>query len=70
MEGIYMKSRAVKFFKEKGIKRIEGKKVEHYSFYELCGFMKKYNQGEVIKQAIAYFFRIYNKINKGDVNDY
>ena len=44
-----MKSKAVKFFKDRGIRKIEGRKVESYSFYELCGFMKKYNNGEVIK---------------------
>ena len=44
-----MKSQAVKFFKEKGMRKIEGKKVELYSFYQLCGFMKRYKQGEILK---------------------
>ena len=44
-----MKSMCVKFFKDRGIRKIGGRKVELYSFYELCGYIKKFKQGDVIK---------------------
>ena len=41
-----MKGRVVKQFKEKGFRKIEGRKVELYSLYDLCGFLKRLNKGE------------------------
>ena len=36
-----MKGRLVKQFKEMGFRKIEGRKVELYSLYDLCGFLKR-----------------------------
>ena len=45
-----MKSMAVKILKnEYGLKRIQGKKVELYNFYTLCGFIKALRRGEEVK---------------------
>ena len=44
-----MKSMIVKEFKMLGYRKIQGKKVESYNFYELCGFMKQLKQGVEIK---------------------
>ena len=38
-----------KIKKEFGLKKIEGKKVELYNFYELVGYYKRLTAGEVIK---------------------
>ena len=35
-----MKGRLVKQFKEMGFRKIEGRKVELYSLYDLCGFLR------------------------------
>lgn len=39
-----MKSKAIKILKSKGIRKIKGKKIEQYNFYELCGFLKQLNK--------------------------
>ena len=39
-----MKGRLVKQFKEMGFRTIEGRKVELYSLYDLCGFLKRLNK--------------------------
>ena len=45
-----MKSIMVNKFKnELDIRVISGKKVELYSFYDLCGFYKRIKEGEEIK---------------------
>ena len=45
-----MKSMAVNILKnEFGLKKIQGKKVESYSFYTLCGFIKALKQGKEVK---------------------
>ena len=41
-----MKGIVVKQFKEMGLRKIEGRKVELYSLYDLCGFLKRLNKGE------------------------
>ena len=41
-----MKIRLVIYFKEMGFRKIEGRKVELYSLYDLCGFLKRLNKGE------------------------
>lgn len=45
-----MKSLLVKEIKEQyGFRKISGKKVEMYNFYELCGFLKRLKRGEEIR---------------------
>ena len=45
-----MKSRLLMDLKDKyNVRRIEGKKVESYSFYDLCYYLKLAEQGEDIK---------------------
>ena len=44
-----MKSLAVKELLNMGIRKVGGRKVEMYSFYELCGFLKRAKQGEKLK---------------------
>ena len=45
-----MKSIKVKKIREEfGIKKISGKKIELYNFYELVGFYKRMSRGEEIK---------------------
>jgi hypothetical protein len=45
-----MKGQLVKQLKEQyGIRRILGKKVEHYNFYTLCFYLEMAERGEVIK---------------------
>ena len=44
-----MKGRLVKLFIEMGFRKIEGKAVELYSFYELCGFRKAIREGKEVK---------------------
>lgn len=45
-----MKSLIVKKIREEfGVKKISGKKLELYNFYELVGFYKRMNKGEVLK---------------------
>ncbi len=44
-----MKSTLVKFLKEKGVRRIQGKKVEAYNFYQLCYYVRLVENGEEIK---------------------
>ena len=41
-----MKGRLVKQFKEMGLRKREGRKVELDSLYDLCGFLKRLNKGE------------------------
>ena len=41
-----MKSILVRELKEMGFRKIEGRKVELYSLYDLCGFLKRLNKGE------------------------
>ena len=41
-----MKGRLIKQSKEMGFRKIEGRKVELYSLYHLCGFLKRLNKGE------------------------
>ena len=41
-----MKGLVVKKLKEMGLRKIEGRKVELYSLYDLCGFLKRLNKGE------------------------
>ena len=41
-----MTGRLVKQFKEMGFRKMEGRKVERYSLYDLCGFLKRLNKGE------------------------
>ena len=44
-----MKSTLVNFLKENGIRRIQGKKVELYSFYELTYYVRLVENGIEIK---------------------
>ena len=45
-----MKSIAVNMLKnEFGLRKIQGKKVESYSFYTLCGFLKALKQRKEVK---------------------
>lgn len=45
-----MKSIIVKKIREEfGLRKISGKKLEMYNFYELCGLYKRLKQGEEIK---------------------
>lgn len=44
-----MKSRLVNRLRWMGYRKIQGKKVELYNFYELCGFMKAINEGKEVK---------------------
>ena len=45
-----MKSIIVKKIREEfGIRKISGKKIEMYNFYELCGLYKRLKQGEEIR---------------------
>ena len=45
-----MKSMIVKKIREEfGLRKISGKKIEMYNFYELCGLYKRLKQGEEIK---------------------
>lgn len=45
-----MKSMLIKQMREEfGITKIEGKKLEMYSFYTLCGFCKRMRNGETFK---------------------
>lgn len=45
-----MKSIIVKKIREEfGVKKISGKKIELYNFYELIGFYKRMSRGEEIK---------------------
>lgn len=44
-----MKSMLVRELKEMGYRRIQGKVVELYNFYELCGFRKAIREGKEIK---------------------
>ena len=44
-----MKGQIVKFLKENGVRRINGRKVESYNFYKLCYYMKLVENGEVVK---------------------
>ncbi len=45
-----MKGRLVKELKDKyNVRRIAGKKVENYSFYDLCYYLKQAEQGLQIK---------------------
>ena len=44
-----MKSKLIKEFKEMGIRKIGGRKLELYSFYQLVGHYTRIKKGEVIK---------------------
>lgn len=45
-----MKSMIVKKIREEfGLRKIGGKKLEMYNFYELCGLYKRLKQGEEIR---------------------
>ena len=44
-----MKSMLVKELKEMGYRKLGGKKLENYSFYQLVGMYTKIKKGEVIK---------------------
>ena len=44
-----MKSKIIREFKGLGFRRINGKKLESYSFYTLVGMYTKIKKGEVIK---------------------
>lgn len=45
-----MKSMIVKKIREEfGLRKISGKKLEMYNFYELCGLYKRLKQGEEIR---------------------
>lgn len=45
-----MKSMIVKKIREEfGLRKISGKKIEMYNFYELCGLYKRLKQGEEIR---------------------
>lgn len=44
-----MKGQLVKQLKQRGIRRILGKKVELYNFYTLCFYLEMAERGEVIK---------------------
>mgnify|MGYP004645849461 CR=1 FL=1 len=44
-----MKSKLVKEFKEMGIRKIGGRKLELYSFYQLVGYYTRITKGELIK---------------------
>ena len=44
-----MKSMLVRELKEMGYRRIQGKAVELYNFYKLCGFRKAIREGKEIK---------------------
>lgn len=44
-----MKRILVNYFKGLGIRKIQGKKVELYNFYQLVGFKKLMDRGEEIK---------------------
>ena len=44
-----MKSKLVKEFKEMGVRKIGGRKIETYSFYQLVGYYTRIKKGEIIK---------------------
>lgn len=44
-----MKSIVVKQLKEMNVRKINGKKIELYTFYELIGFLKAVKNGEELK---------------------
>ena len=44
-----MKSMLVKELKEMGYRKLGGKKLESYSFYQLVGMYTRIKKGEVIK---------------------
>ena len=44
-----MKSMLVKELKEMGYRKLSGKKLENYSFYQLVGMYTKIKKGDVIK---------------------
>ena len=44
-----MKSRLVNFLKENGVRKINGKKVELYNFYELSYYVTLVKNGEKVK---------------------
>ncbi len=44
-----MKSMLVKFLKENGVRKINGKKVELYNFYELSYYVTLVENGEKVK---------------------
>jgi hypothetical protein len=45
-----MKGQIVKLLKEKyNIRRVNGKKLEHYNFYTLCFFLEQAENGESMK---------------------
>lgn len=44
-----MKGSLVKFLKERGIRRIQGKKVELYNMYELVYYVDLVKKGETVK---------------------
>ena len=44
-----MKSILVRELKEMGFRKIQGKAVELYNLYELCGFRKAIREGKEVK---------------------
>lgn len=44
-----MKSMLVKYLKENGVRRIQGKKVELYNMYELVYYVDLVKKGETVK---------------------
>lgn len=44
-----MKSILVRFLKQNGVRKIQGKKVELYNFYELSYYAKLVENGEIVK---------------------
>lgn len=43
-----MKSVLVKWFKEQGVRTINGKKLENLGFYALCGYKKMFLEGKTL----------------------
>ena len=43
-----MKSVLVKWFKEQGVRTINGKKLENLGFYALCGYKKMFLEGKIL----------------------
>jgi hypothetical protein len=44
-----MKSIIIRELKSRGIRKVSGKKIEHYNFYTLCFFLEQAERGEVLK---------------------
>ena len=45
----FVKLNFIRELKEMGFRKIQGKAVELYNFYELCGFRKAIREGKEVK---------------------